>query len=79
MNVAAAIGGFVGLVVLIAFGQVLVGVPGLMIYSALFTRGEYDPDHEREVDVNSFGVWLTGIAFWLALIGGAYGIYRLAA
>ena len=76
--VGAVIGSLLVSVFLYTFADILVRAPGYLIYCALFTKVEYDPDHEREVDVSSVKVAATGIIFWLVLVGGAYGVYRIA-
>ncbi len=79
MDAGAIVGGFIGLIALYIFGDILVGVPGLFIYSALFTRREYDPGSESELDTHSIRVRITGVVFWTLAIGLIYGIYRFAA
>jgi len=76
--VGATIGSFLAVGLFYVFADILLHLPGYFIYCALFTKAEYDPDHEREVDINSFKVTATGIIVWLVLIGGAYGVYRIA-
>jgi len=76
--VGAVIGSLLVSAFLYAFADILVCAPGYVIYCALFTKAEYDPDHEREVDVGDVKVAVTGIIFWLVLAGGAYGVYRIA-
>jgi len=79
MDIAGAVvGSLLVSAVLYTFADILVRAPGYLIYCALFTTAEYDPDHQREVDVSSVRVAATGTIFWLLLVGGAYGVYRIA-
>jgi hypothetical protein len=79
MDAGAIVGGFIGLIALYILGDILVGLPGLIIYSALFTRREYNPDAESELDTHSIQIRITGVVFWALVIGLIYGIYRFAA
>jgi hypothetical protein len=76
--VGAILGTFFGMILFYVFADILVRVPGYFIYCTLFTKAEYDPDHLREVDIESIKVAATGVIFWLVLVAGAYGVYRLA-
>jgi hypothetical protein len=79
MDAGVIVGGFIGLIALYIFGDILVGVPGLLIYSALFTRREYTPEAESELDTHSIRIRITGVVFWVLVIGLIYGIYHFAA
>ena len=76
--VGAVLGSLLVSALFYTFADILISTPGYLIYCALFTKAEYDPDHEREVDVASLRVTATGIVFWLVLAGGAYCVYRIA-
>lgn len=72
------IGSFIGMILLYLFADILISMPGHFIYCILFTKAEYDPDHKCDVDISDFRVLVTGIIFWLVVLGGAYGIYHIA-
>ena len=77
-TIGAIAGSLVTMTVFYVFADILIWLPGYFIYSVLFTKAEYDPDHQREVDVHSIKIAVTGVVFWLVLAGGAYGVYRIA-
>lgn len=76
--VSGLIGSFIGMLLFYMFADILISTPGYFIYYMLFTKAEYDPDHKQDVDISDTRVLATGIIFWLVILGGAYGIYRIA-
>jgi len=67
-TIGAIVGSLVAMTLFYLFADLLIRTPGYFIYCALFTKAEYDPDHQREVDIDSIKVAVTGIIFWVVVL-----------